>query len=147
MIGLTQRQSECLNFIRSEVKEKGVPPTLNEIAHIMGWKSKTVAHNALASLEARGYLKVKKGFMRAITLTPVQYDHGPDCLCEGCPARRIQYQQFIQGLQSDPEFPAGVVLVGLVRLSQAARDALLGTLSIQKAASVKRAALPSRGGS
>lgn len=121
MMGLTKRQRECLNFLRAQVKEKGVAPTLNQIAAVMGWKSKTGAHHCLAALQARGYITVRPTFARAITLLPAQYDHGPDCLCERCPARRLQYEQIIQGLQCSAEFPSSICLIGLRPVSNITR--------------------------
>lgn len=142
MIGLTPRMRECLDFIRAEVREKGVMPTYGEISRVLGNSTRSATLRLIEGLEARGYLH-RTGRNRGLKLLQTEYDHRPNdesCPCPRCPARLLQYQQIIQGLQSDPEFLPGVIMIGIRRLDHVTRADLLGKTN--HAAPRKRAALP-----
>jgi SOS-response transcriptional repressor LexA len=121
-MGLTPRQRECLDFIRAEVREKGIVPSYDEISRTLGNTTRSATPRLIEGLEDRGYLRrtsylgKKNTRRRGLKLVYSEYDHRPnvlDCPCPRCPARRIQYEQLIQGLQSDPKFGPGVRLSGI----------------------------------
>ena len=67
---LTERQKECLDYIRGYIAENESSPRLEEIASYLGVKSPT-AHKLLEALQSKGYLyfgrdKVSGFFVRLI---------------------------------------------------------------------------------
>jgi repressor LexA len=56
MRGLTSRQQQVLEFIRSSILERGYPPTLREIGQHMGIRSTNGVNDHLRALEHKGYL-------------------------------------------------------------------------------------------
>lgn len=68
MIGLTARQQQCLDFLRSYHAEKGIMPSLQEIADHFGWAAKSNAARALDLLEARGHIRRSFGMSRTFEL-------------------------------------------------------------------------------
>src|SRR5512143_2388595 len=61
---LTPRQREILAFIESEMKRRGMPPTVREIAARFGMSSPNGVFCHLRALEAKGYLKKEPGVSR-----------------------------------------------------------------------------------
>jgi repressor LexA len=81
MQGLTQRQSQTLDFIRRSINERGYPPTLREIGEYMGIRSTNGVNDHLRALERKGYLRREDMKSRALKLveaaptsTPVPVD-------------------------------------------------------------------------
>jgi repressor LexA len=81
MQGLTKRQSQTLDFIRSSINERGYPPTLREIGEHMGIRSTNGVNDHLRALERKGYLRREDMKSRALKLveaaetsTPVPID-------------------------------------------------------------------------
>ena len=69
MKGLTQRQTQLLQFISDHVKENGYPPSIREMAEHMNIRSTNGVNDHLKALEKKGYLTRKTGLKsRAITL-------------------------------------------------------------------------------
>ena len=54
---LTQRQIQILEFIDSESRERGFPPSVREICKAVGLTSPSTVHAHLASLQKLGYLR------------------------------------------------------------------------------------------
>jgi len=67
---LTDRQSEVLQFIKHEVKAKGIAPTRADIADRFGFKSKNAATDHIKALQRKGYIKVYNDMSRGIQVTP-----------------------------------------------------------------------------
>ena len=67
-IGLTQRQSEILDFIRNEVKRTGLPPTRAEISATFGFRSPNAAEEHLRALAKKGAIEIASGTARGIQL-------------------------------------------------------------------------------
>lgn len=65
---LTRRQEEILNFIKSEVQEKGYPPSVREIGKAVGLSSSSTVHAHLSQLEKKGYIRRDPTKPRAIEL-------------------------------------------------------------------------------
>ncbi len=56
MRGLTPRQFQVLEYIRTSIKDRGYPPTLREIGTHMGIRSTNGVNDHLRALENKGYL-------------------------------------------------------------------------------------------
>lgn len=57
MKGLTEQQRAVLAFVRRTLRQRGVTPTLREIAAAMGWSSTNAVAVHLRALEAKGYVR------------------------------------------------------------------------------------------
>lgn len=67
--GLTKRQNEILEYIKTEVRGKGYPPSVREIGQAVGLNSSATVHSHLARLEAKGYIRRDPTKPRAIEIT------------------------------------------------------------------------------
>jgi repressor LexA len=63
---LNQRQKSILEFIKSELKEKGYPPSVRETGEAVGLKSSSTVHGHLCRLEELGYIRRDPTKPRAI---------------------------------------------------------------------------------
>lgn len=63
---LTGKQTEILNFIKSEISTKGYPPSVREICSAVGLKSTSTVHGHLDRLEKRGFIRRDPTKPRAI---------------------------------------------------------------------------------
>ena len=54
---LTEKQQHILNFLKSEIRQNGYPPTVREICNAVGLSSTSTVHAHLASLERKGYIR------------------------------------------------------------------------------------------
>jgi repressor LexA len=68
-ISLTKRQSDILNFIKSYISEKKIPPTIHVIADEFGMASTNGVYEVLKVIEKKGYInRIAKGSSRGIIL-------------------------------------------------------------------------------
>lgn len=67
-MGLTKREQQCLDFIRSHLAETGIIPSYGEMATGLGTKSRSQVSQLLVALEERGAIRRMKGKARAIEL-------------------------------------------------------------------------------
>lgn len=65
---LSKRQAEILSFIKDEVKIKGYPPSVREIAEAVGLASSSTVHGHLERLEQKGYIRRDPTKPRAIEI-------------------------------------------------------------------------------
>lgn len=68
MKNLTEKQQLILDFIKSEVKTKGVVPSIREICTAFGLSSTSSVHAHLESLEKKGYIRRKEAKTRNIEI-------------------------------------------------------------------------------
>lgn len=68
MKGLTEKQKRILDLIAKKVKEVGFPPTLQELADELGFKSKNASYKHLEALEKKGFIRRFAGGARGITI-------------------------------------------------------------------------------
>ena len=54
---LTQRQHQLLQFIQDFMKERGVPPSFEEMRRAMKLQSKSGIHRLISGLEERGFIR------------------------------------------------------------------------------------------
>lgn len=91
-MGLTERQTEILLFIRGHCDRNGYPPTVREIGAAVGLASPSTVHAHLAKLETNGYIRRDPTKPRALLV----------CLPDDPAPRR------------EPAAPRGLPLVGSV---------------------------------
>lgn len=65
---LSGKQSDILNFIKKQIREKGYPPTVREICAGVGLSSTSTVHGHLERMEKKGILKRDKTKTRAIEI-------------------------------------------------------------------------------
>ncbi|MET3682223.1 repressor LexA [Alkalibacillus flavidus] len=69
MTKLSKRQKEIYEFISDEVRAKGYPPSVREIAEAVGLASSSTVHGHLSRLEEKGYIRRDPTKPRAIEIT------------------------------------------------------------------------------
>lgn len=67
--GLTDKQAEILNYIRTYIHAEGMPPTRAEMAQAFGWKSPNAAEDHLRRLAKKGVLELVPAISRGIRLS------------------------------------------------------------------------------
>lgn len=72
---LTDRQRQVLDFIKSETRRQGFPPTVRDIGHAVGLSSSSTVHAHLAALEAKGLIRRDPSKPRALEV--LDRDDGP----------------------------------------------------------------------
>ncbi len=65
---LTPRQAEILRMIRRHIEQTGMPPTRQEIASHLGFRSPNAAEDHLRALVRKGAIELLKGTSRGIRL-------------------------------------------------------------------------------
>src|SRR5215831_16376427 len=70
MQGLTDRQQQVLEYIRTSIAHRGYPPTLREIGAHMGIRSTNGVNDHLRALERKGFLTRED--MKSRTLRPTK---------------------------------------------------------------------------
>lgn len=68
MTTLTQCQQQVLDMLISYQQERGFPPTNQEVATMLGYRSVNAAVEHLRALEKKGVITIKRGVARGITL-------------------------------------------------------------------------------
>ena len=68
MKGLTARQIEVLDLVRSHISDTGYPPTRADIARELGFRSANAAEEHLKALARKGALEIVPGTSRGIRL-------------------------------------------------------------------------------
>ncbi len=63
---LTERQQSILEFISSQMRDRGFPPSVREIGAHVGLTSPSTVHSHLATLQREGYLRRDPSKPRAI---------------------------------------------------------------------------------
>ncbi len=54
---LTPKQYELLMFIHQRIKERGIPPSYDEMKEALGLRSKSGIHRLITALEERGFIR------------------------------------------------------------------------------------------
>lgn len=65
---LTSTQQRVLDIVRDSIRDKGFPPTRQEIADAMGFVSPNASQEHLLSLQRKGYLTLTPYVSRGIRL-------------------------------------------------------------------------------
>ena len=77
MKGLTDRQQEILDLIKSNLEDNGLPPTRADIARTLGFKSPNAAEQHLRAIEKKGFISILSGASRGIVLSNAENDEIP----------------------------------------------------------------------
>ncbi|MGH9224170.1 MAG: transcriptional repressor LexA [Acidimicrobiales bacterium] len=83
---LTPRQRGILDFIDTQMRDRGYPPSVREIGEAVGLTSTSTVHAHLNTLQKLGYLRRDPTKPRAIE---VRYDSSSGTVAERRPARHI----------------------------------------------------------
>ena len=86
MTELTDRQRQVLEFIDSEVRSRGYPPSVREIGEAVGLSSSSTVHAHLAALQEKGYLTRDPTKPRALEL---HYEAGSGEPIDRRPVRHV----------------------------------------------------------
>ena len=65
---ITPKQQEILDFIKSEILNKGYPPAVRDICEAVHLKSTSSVHSHLETLEKNGYIRRDPTKPRAIEI-------------------------------------------------------------------------------
>lgn len=66
---LTSIQKDILNFLIEQIKGKGIPPTLADIAKHFGYRNRATVQQHLGAIEKKGFIKKSPKLSRSIELT------------------------------------------------------------------------------
>jgi len=66
---LTEIQKKILEHLIDQIKGKGIPPTLAEVAKYFGYKNRATVQQHLSAIEKKGYIRKNPKLSRAIELT------------------------------------------------------------------------------
>lgn len=83
---LTGKRREILEFIASQLRERGYPPSVREIGEAVGLTSSSTVHTHLTTLQRQGFLRRDPTKPRAIE---VRYDTMSGAAIERRPTRHI----------------------------------------------------------
>ncbi|WP_017727424.1 transcriptional repressor LexA [Halalkalibacterium ligniniphilum] len=72
MSKLSRRQQEILDYIKTEVRKKGYPPSVREIGEAVGLASSSTVHGHLSRLEKKGYIRRDPTKPRAIEILELE---------------------------------------------------------------------------
>lgn len=82
----TARQRQILEFIDSQMRDRGFPPSVREIGEAVGLTSPSTVHSHLATLQRLGYLRRDPTKPRAIE---VRWDSASDAVVERRPVCHV----------------------------------------------------------
>lgn len=68
MTKVSKRQQSILDYIKAEVRQKGYPPSVREIAEAVGLASSSTVHGHLSRLEKKGFIRRDPTKPRAIEI-------------------------------------------------------------------------------
>lgn len=77
MDDLTPKQREIYEFIKQEIRSKGVPPTIREMGKAVGLSSTSSIHLHLNNLETKGYICRPKSKNRCIEILEDDFYNSP----------------------------------------------------------------------
>jgi repressor LexA len=83
---LTEKRREILDFIETQQRERGYPPSVREICDAVGLASTSTVHSHLNTLQKQGFLRRDPTKPRAIE---VRYDPASGVAMERRPVRHI----------------------------------------------------------
>lgn len=83
MMELTLRQSEVLDAIMLYKDRTGFPPTMLELAGLIGCASPNAAAEHVKALKKKGYISTTPGAARGITVVKKELDADPVAIIKG----------------------------------------------------------------
>lgn len=76
-LGLTERQADCLAWLRARIVPGGASPSLREIADGIGVRSHSRVSAILDGLQARGHIRRQPGAQRSVILVEPLLERTP----------------------------------------------------------------------
>ncbi|ABZ85106.1 lexa repressor [Heliomicrobium modesticaldum Ice1] len=76
MFELSERQKSILNYIRTEIRRRGYPPSVREIGDAVGLTSSSTVHGHLSRLEKAGFIRRDPAKPRALEVLAPDDDNG-----------------------------------------------------------------------
>ncbi|PSL51302.1 repressor LexA [Salsuginibacillus halophilus] len=77
MSKLSNRQQDILEYIKTEVREKGYPPSVREIGEAVGLASSSTVHGHLSRLEKKGLIRRDPTKPRAMEVLDIEEEEQP----------------------------------------------------------------------
>ena len=71
---MKEREKKILEYMKTEIREKGYPPTVREICSALGIKSTSTVHKDIENLQKEGYLKKDPARPRALLVADDDFD-------------------------------------------------------------------------
>ncbi len=161
MQGLTRRQAEVLDVIRSHIADTGYPPTRADIASELGFRSANAAEEHLKALARKGAIEVIPGTSRGIRLpggnglpivgrvaagSPLLAVEHIEDTCDVPPTLFSPRADFLLRVRGDSMTGAGILdgdLLAVHKTAQA-RDGQIVVARIEDEVTVKRLQRPRR---
>ncbi|MDE0226375.1 MAG: transcriptional repressor LexA [Gammaproteobacteria bacterium] len=161
MQGLTRRQAEVLDVIRSHIADTGYPPTRADIASELGFRSANAAEEHLKALARKGAIEVIPGTSRGIRLpggnglpivgrvaagSPLLAVEHIEDTCDVPPTLFSPRADFLLRVRGDSMTGAGILdgdLLAVHKTTQA-RDGQIVVARIEDEVTVKRLQRPRR---
>ncbi len=111
LVPLTRRQREIVDFFERYSRERGLSPTLEEIAQSLGVNKVTIFGH-VAELERKGVLqRARRGISRGLTLVPDSYQETPKLSPTRVPILgRIAAGRPLEVVEETEEFDLGELL-------------------------------------
>lgn len=77
MENLKEREKRILDYMKSEISQKGYPPTVREICSALNIKSTSTVHKDIENLQLKGFIKKDPSKPRALMLVnPESHENG-----------------------------------------------------------------------
>lgn len=161
MQGLTRRQAEVLDVIRSHIADTGYPPTRADIASELGFRSANAAEEHLKALARKGAIEVIPGTSRGIRLpggnglpiigrvaagSPLLAVEHIEDTCDVPPTLFSPRADFLLRVRGDSMTGAGILDGDLLAVHKTAeaRDGQIVVARIEDEVTVKRLQRPRR---
>ena len=161
MQGLTRRQAEVLDVIRSHIADTGYPPTRADIAAELGFRSANAAEEHLKALARKGAIEVIPGTSRGIRLpggnglpiigrvaagSPLLAVEHIEDTCDVPPSLFSPRADFLLRVRGDSMTGAGILDGDLLAVHKTteARDGQIVVARIEDEVTVKRLQRPRR---
>jgi repressor LexA len=97
---LTQRQHQLLQFIHGHLRDRGVPPSFEEMRTALRLKSKSGIHRLITGLEERGY--IRRLAYRARALEVIRLPNGARVVPEAVGVGRVEANVVPFGRPAEP---------------------------------------------
>lgn len=143
MKGLTARQAEVLDLVRSHIADTGYPPTRADIARELGFRSANAAEEHLKALQRKGAVEIVPGTSRGIRLpndeglpvvgrvaagSPILAQEHIEETCDVPPSMFRPPADFLLRVEGDSMVDAGILngdLLAVHKTSEAANGAIV----------------------
>ena len=102
---ITAKQEEILEYIKSQILERGFPPSVRDICEAVHLKSTSSVHSHLETLEKNGYIRRDPTKPRAIEILDDSFNFNRrengkcachrTCCCRRTTSRRTEHRELL----------------------------------------------------